>query len=212
MANNDILGNSKQAGRTVMQQADEASSSTENDPNHATLLDSEGDAVLRCVGSSSEVRIQFRVSTAVLRLASSVFSNMFKPSFHEGQRLLHEDCPEFELEDDAQLMGLLLSILHYRGNSSDYTMSAEKLARLSILCDKYDCTGALGPWIPAWFRHAMGVEHPTHELGNIPESDPSIDPEVLSRVGEGRNVLNTSLPCNRVNSWANSADLGRLRN
>ncbi|RYN15619.1 hypothetical protein AA0112_g12665 [Alternaria arborescens] len=183
MANNDILGNSKQAGRTVMQQADEASSSTENDPNHATLLDSEGDAVLRCVGSSSEVRIQFRVSTAVLRLASSVFSNMFKPSFHEGQRLLHEDCPEFELEDDAQLMGLLLSILHYRGNSSDYTMSAEKLARLSILCDN-----------------------------NIPESDPSIDPEVLSRVGEGRNVLNTSLPCNRVNSWANSADLGRLRN
>jgi hypothetical protein len=91
---------------------------------------------------------------------------MFKPSFHEGQRLLREDCPEFELEDDdAQLMGVLLSILHYRGNPSNYTMNAEELARLSILCDKYDCTGALGPWIPAWFRHAMGVGHPTYELG-----------------------------------------------
>jgi len=143
-----------------------ASFSTENDPNHAALLDSEGDAVLRCLGSSSEVRIQFRVSTAVLRLASSVFSNMFKPSFHEGQRLLYEDCPEFELEDDdAQLMGLLLRILHYRGNPSDYKMSAEKLARLSVLCDKYDCSGALGPWIPAWFRHTMGVENSTYELG-----------------------------------------------
>jgi len=91
---------------------------------------------------------------------------MFKPSFHEGRRLLHEDCPKFELEgDDAQLMGLLLSILHYQGKSSDYTIDAEKLARLSILCDKYDCTGALGPWIPTWFRHAVGVEHSTHGLG-----------------------------------------------
>ena len=56
---------------------------------------------------------------------------MFKPSFHEGQRLLREDCPEFELEDDdAQLMGVILSILHYRGNPSNYTMNAEELARL----------------------------------------------------------------------------------
>lgn len=77
---------------------------------------------------------------------------MFKPSFHEGQRLLREDCPEFELEDDdAQLMGVLLSILYYRGNPLNYTINAEELARLLILCDKYDCTGALGSWILAWF-------------------------------------------------------------
>ena len=90
---------------------------------------------------------------------------MFTPSFHEGQRLLNENCPEFELEDDAHLMGLLLRILHYQGNRSDYTINAEQLAQLSILCDKYDCTEALGPWIPTWFRHSEGVEQPTDGLG-----------------------------------------------
>jgi hypothetical protein len=44
-------------------------------------------------------------------------------------------------------------------------MNAEQLARLSILCDKYDCTKALGPWIPTWFRHSEGVGYPTHGLG-----------------------------------------------
>jgi hypothetical protein len=58
---------------------------------------------------------------------------MFKPSFHEGQRLLREDCPEFELEDDdAQLMGVLLSILHYRGNPSNYMINAEELLSLHV--------------------------------------------------------------------------------
>ncbi|KAJ6282176.1 hypothetical protein J3E71DRAFT_361123 [Bipolaris maydis] len=117
----------------------EALFSIAKDPNHTTLLDSEGDAVLRCLDQYSDAGIEFRVSTAVLRLASSVFSNMFKPSFHQGQRLLNEDCPEFELEDDAHLMGLLLRILHYQE--------------------------ALGPWIPTWFRHSEGVEHPTDGLG-----------------------------------------------
>ena len=171
---------------------------------------------------------------------------MFKPSFHEGQRLLHEDCPEFELEDDdAQLMGVLLSILHYRGNPSNYTMNAEELARLSILCDKYDCTGALGPWIPAWFRHAMGVGNPTYELGflilaaymfNDPTEFKAISRKAILRLTpkfsaewEKEELCSTLPLCvigklqenliccdvtelSRVNSWANSADLGRARN
>ena len=171
---------------------------------------------------------------------------MFKPSFHEGQRLLREDCPEFELEDDdARLMGVILSILHYRGNSSNYTMNAEELARLSILCDKYDCTGALGPWIPAWFRHAMEVGHPTYELGflilaaymfNDPMEFKAISRKAILRLTpkfsaewEKEELCSTlplcvigklqenSIYCDvtelsRVNSSANSADLGRARN
>jgi hypothetical protein len=90
---------------------------------------------------------------------------MFKPSFREGHWLLNKDCPEFELEDDARLMDLLLRILHYRGSRSDYTIDPEQLARLSLLCDKYDCTEALGPWIPTWFRYSEGVKHPAHGLG-----------------------------------------------
>ncbi|USP82210.1 hypothetical protein yc1106_09484 [Curvularia clavata] len=149
----------------TMQQDYEASSSIASDRDHIVLLDSRGDAVLKCVGQDGNVETMFRVSTAILRLASSVFSNMFKPSFQEGQRLVNEDCPEFELEDDAHLMGLLLKILHYRGSRSDYTIDAEQLARLSLLCDKYDFTEALGPWIPTWFRHSEKLGHLTHSLG-----------------------------------------------
>jgi hypothetical protein len=167
---------------------------------------------------------------------------MFKPSFHEGQRLLREDCPEFELEDDdAQLMGVLLSILHYRGNPSNYTMNAEELARLSILCDKYDCTG---PWVHG-YRHAMEVGHPTYELGflilaaymfNDPTEFKAISRKAILRLApkfsaewEKEELCSTLPPCvigklqensiycdvtelSRVNSWANSADLGRARN
>lgn len=142
-------------------QEDEALSPIANDPNHTILLDSERHTVLEWLGQDSGVGTKLRVSTAVLRLASSIFLNMFKPSFHQWQRLLNEDCPE----NDVYLMGLLLRILRYRGSRSDSTTDAEQLARLSLLCDKYDCTETLGPSIPTGFRHSETGWHLIHGLG-----------------------------------------------
>jgi hypothetical protein len=91
---------------------------------------------------------------------------MFSAAFREGQRLLVEDRPVVELgDDDPELMGLILRILHYQGSPVDYAMEAEKLARLSIQCDKYDCTRALGPWVTTWLRSVKTKDDPAEALG-----------------------------------------------
>ncbi|OWY49412.1 hypothetical protein AALT_g11080 [Alternaria alternata] len=132
----------------------------------ATPLDPNGDVVLRCRSQCTGASAKFLISTHILRLASPVFSCMFNAAFHEGQRLLVEDCPVLELgDDDPELMGLMLRILHYQGSSADYAMEAERLARLSLHCDKYDCTSALGPWVPTWLRNVATKDESAKALG-----------------------------------------------
>jgi len=132
----------------------------------ATPLDPGGDIVLRCVSQCTGASAKFLVSTHILRLASPVFSCMFNATFHEGQRLLIEDCPLLELgDDDPELMGLMLRILHYQGSSADYVMEPERLARLSLHCDKYDCTRALGPWVSTWLRNVATKDGSAKTLG-----------------------------------------------
>jgi hypothetical protein len=90
---------------------------------------------------------------------------MFGPRFKEGHQLLEEQSPVFELEeDDASLMGIILSVLHFRGSGDNDVIDAEKLARLAIHCDKYDLTNALGPWISFWFDK---VERPSELSGKL---------------------------------------------
>lgn len=92
---------------------------------------------------------------------------MFSASFSEGQRLLVEDCPVVELgDDDPELMGLMLRILHYQGDPTEYVIEAERLARLALLCDKYDCTRALGPWVPTWLRNVGTKDNSPQALGS----------------------------------------------
>lgn len=119
-----------------------------NNSNHTTILDSDRDAVLKCLDQDSDVRIERQVSTAVIRLASFVFSNTFKPSFNKGQRLLNENFPKFELEDDAYPIDLLPRILYHQGSCSNYVKGAEQLTYLSVLYDKYGCKESLGTRIP----------------------------------------------------------------
>jgi len=91
---------------------------------------------------------------------------MFSPSFLEGQRLLVEDCPIINLEeDDPELMELMFRILHYQGSPQEYVMDAEKLARLSLQCDKYQCTRALGPWVTIWLRNVARRDDSARTVG-----------------------------------------------
>lgn len=91
---------------------------------------------------------------------------MFSATFREGQRLLAEDCPVVELEDDdPELVGLMLRVLHYQGRSADRTMDAETLARLSHHCDKYDCTRALRPWVKIWLENVATKDESAKAMG-----------------------------------------------
>ncbi|RYO00069.1 hypothetical protein AA0121_g13445 [Alternaria tenuissima] len=149
-----------------MQRGEEAPSSTANNVNLATPLDPKGDVVLRCRKESTGASATFLVSTHILRLASPVFSSMFSATFREGQRLLAEDCPVVELEDDdPELVGLMLRVLHYQGSSADHKMDAETLARLSHHCDKYDCTRALRPWVQIWLKNVATKDESAKAMG-----------------------------------------------
>lgn len=124
------------------------------DIHRTVLLDPDGDIFLRCACHSEEGNHDFRVSANILRLASPVFKSMFSGCFLEGQRLLLEGVPVIELkDDDPELMGSILRILHYQGKITDHTMSAKSLARLAIQCDKYDLTRSLGLWTTTWLRN-----------------------------------------------------------
>lgn len=123
--------------------------------------DPDGDTVFKLQDQDNGTTTYFRVSSKVLRLASPVFVSMFNPYFREGQALLHGQCPVIELEDDdPQLIGLVLNVLHYRAGGEDYVTNAERLARLAIHCDKYDCIKALGPWVSHWFKKVERKSQP----------------------------------------------------
>ncbi|KAF2844270.1 hypothetical protein T440DRAFT_410539, partial [Plenodomus tracheiphilus IPT5] len=92
------------------------------------------------------------VSSKFLRLASAVFVRMLSPCFEEVHELLQDDHVVIELEDnDPSLMELIMNILHYQADSGEHAVNAEKLARLAIHCDKYDCTRASSTWAATWF-------------------------------------------------------------
>ena len=122
--------------------------------------------MLRCLHQCTNGVNDFLVSTAVLRLASPVFSCMFGASFNEGQRLHSEICPVFELhDDDPAVMELILRVLHHQSSPEDYLIDAEKLARLSVYCDKYDCTRALRAWIRIWLQTVKTMDASVEALG-----------------------------------------------
>ncbi|CAO2655386.1 Nn.00g104500.m01.CDS01 [Neocucurbitaria sp. VM-36] len=128
--------------------------------------DPEGDVVLKCQDHDTGTMMSFRVSSKVLRLASPVFVRMFSSSFREGHELLQEECVVVELEDDdASLMNILLNVLHYQAGYEDHVIDAEKLARLAIHCDKYDCTKALAPWVSIWFKDIKEPGQPPVDFG-----------------------------------------------
>jgi hypothetical protein len=134
--------------------------------NSSTNPDPDGDVFLRCKDQDTGIPKSFRVSSKVLRLASPVFARLLGPTFQEGRKLRQEGCLVVQLEDDdAPLMKLILDVLHYKADSTYQVVDAEKLARLAIHCDKYDCTKALGPWVSTWFKNVAETPGDLVEIG-----------------------------------------------
>ena len=78
-----------------------------------TIIDPNGDIILT-VGRDEE---QFKVSSNVLRLASSVFAAMLKPHFLEGRQLQESGNVRIVLaEDDATAMKTVCEAMHHITN------------------------------------------------------------------------------------------------
>ncbi|KAB5518129.1 hypothetical protein GE09DRAFT_1230544 [Coniochaeta sp. 2T2.1] len=118
----------------------------------AKALDPEGDAVIVLDNHKTGFQEKYLVSSKILSLASPVFTKMFSQKFSEGAKVRNGEVPSIDLEeDDAEMMGIILNILHYRLEDIPRDIETLPLAILAMLSDKYDCKRALGGWIETWF-------------------------------------------------------------
>ncbi|KND92009.1 hypothetical protein TOPH_03310 [Tolypocladium ophioglossoides CBS 100239] len=129
--------------------------------SEAVLLDPDGDVILVINAVARSASKSFVVSSKALGLASPVLSKMLSPGFKEGMQFRSEKRPRISLEeDDPTAMELILRILHCQSADISFSMDPKTLAILAIHCDKYDCNGALRPWILHWCGNYQGVSAP----------------------------------------------------
>lgn len=129
-----------------------SSSSTKESDSSLVIIDPDGDIVL--VVNKAEKQRRFRVSTKVMSLASPVWRVMLDPSgsFQEAKR---ENGEVAFPEDDPNVLGILLHIIHLRPQSLPKTLDVDALMGLAILCQKYDTAELAAPWVQAKWDFTM---------------------------------------------------------
>lgn len=130
-----------------------ASPTPKNKPRPSTEdADPNGDVILLVGGTENPQSI--RASSKILSLASPVFAAMLGPNFLEGSKLSTAQPYRLHLpEDDAEAIVWLCLVLHYRRDVDD-RVSYSLLEKLALVCDKYDCAGALSSWSKEWLHAA----------------------------------------------------------
>ncbi|KAK5734975.1 hypothetical protein LTR17_008464 [Elasticomyces elasticus] len=120
-------------------------------------IDPDGDVFLECGGEATSNKFcKLRVSSAVLRLGSTVFKSLLGPNFKEGNTLA--ECATVVIplpEDDPKDMQTLCQILHLRYDQISDTPSANEIHTLAILCDKYGCARAVRPCVELWVLNGL---------------------------------------------------------
>lgn len=104
--------------------------------------------------------IRLLVSSEILIYSSQVFAALFRPEFREGSEIIQGKCPDIDLpEDDPVSMSLILMILHdYMSHDiASRIPNPKQLVFIALLCDKYDCSYRMSPWIELWLREHLKV-------------------------------------------------------
>ena len=100
-------------------------------------IDPDGDIYLELT------QAELRVSSKVLRLASSVWKAMLSPRFKEGTTLKEDGFCRISLPDDnSDAMTLLCQILHHQP-FDEKNHNEELFGQVAVLADKYDCVKIL---------------------------------------------------------------------
>jgi hypothetical protein len=120
-------------------------------PPGTMKADGDGDVLFELGGS--ELKTFILVSSKVLTLTSPVFAAMFRNRFQEGTNLSSGCLHPIPLpDDDPAAFTLLCNILHHRSSEIPLAIDFDSLANLAILCDKYDCAGAVTCWSILWLQ------------------------------------------------------------
>lgn len=123
-----------------------------------------GDLMLRLFDSDGVV--QFRVASQVLCLSSPVFFAMLNPasSFKEANEFRAHPRTSREpytlsIEDDnRRALTVILYAIHLRNSKvPPIITNREILWHMAVICDKYDFTAALSPWVSVWAEKWKGL-------------------------------------------------------
>jgi hypothetical protein len=87
---------------------------------------------------------RLRVSSQILRNASTYFSNLFGPNFAEGQNLSSSDPKEVRMPDDnARAVETICNIIHLRNDAVPLRLAPEEVFEIAVAADKFDCVSAV---------------------------------------------------------------------
>lgn len=118
-----------------------------------------GDLILRL--SDSDGVVQFRVASQVLCLSSPVFFAMLNPAsgFKEANEFrarprTSRDPYILSIEDDhRKALTVILYAIHLQNSIVPPSITnREILWHMAVICDKYDFTVALSPWVGIWAK------------------------------------------------------------
>ncbi|KAF3910747.1 hypothetical protein ABW21_db0209788 [Orbilia brochopaga] len=115
-------------------------------------------ADLKVILSYNGEQYCFLVASHALCMASKVWKRIIHPNgFRELETEPHGSdgatIKVIRLEDDAaNTLDMVFSIIHLRTESIPKNLSFRRLRQLAIICDKYECGKALGPWPGMWMQ------------------------------------------------------------
>jgi hypothetical protein len=119
-----------------------------------------------------DLSIRFLVSSTILIMHSPVFSAMLGPSSQFAEAVAfrrqpaHAEPYVMELHDDDPVaLAVVLRALHLLVAGIPRTINIRQLARIAVICDKYDCAEALRMWADIWVApySPYKAQLPTHE-------------------------------------------------
>ncbi|KAL2037383.1 hypothetical protein N7G274_009868 [Stereocaulon virgatum] len=123
---------------------------------HSPDAEPVGDLNLK-LGSVEDTKY-IRISSKILCLSSTVFTAMSR--FSEGRALATLSAGSTTTisppDDDAEAILWLCDALHFNKSITE-EMSFELLKKLAVVCDKYDMSKTLSPWIQAWMEKGKGT-------------------------------------------------------
>lgn len=128
-----------------------------HDMANINIIDPEGDVILICGDT------EFQVSSKVLSLASPVFQAFFSPRFAEGQHTSSKANRIQLFDDDAESMRFMCAVLHHKCASAN-GVGLERLERLAVVTDKYDCVRAMYYWAKCEIYNTKHTKEPSRLL------------------------------------------------
>ncbi|KAI9764503.1 MAG: hypothetical protein M1839_005892 [Geoglossum umbratile] len=92
----------------------------------------------------------FIVSSTAMSFASPVWKKIMNPPFGEPANLAKK--PISFLDDNAEALLILLRIAHLQFREVPFKLDYTNLFNISVLCDKYDCSNIIQPWVGTWLE------------------------------------------------------------